>query len=83
MSRIFSSSTLVFLAILGFLAFWIGGGMLNRTPPAPPEPVRIALPQVAASDSRAEEIRPRTVLFGEVVPDQTSILRARPGWAPL
>lgn len=79
MSRIFSSSTLVFLAILGFLGFWIGGGMLNREGPAAPEPVEIALPQVAASASRAEEIRPRTMLFGEVVPDQTSILRARTG----
>ena len=79
MTRYLSSSTLVFLAILGFLAFWIGGGMLNRQPPAEPAPLEAAVPHVAASPSTAEEIVPRTVLFGNVVPDQTSILRARTG----
>lgn len=77
MTRYLSSSTLAFLAILGFLAFWIGGGMLNREPPAEAAPVEVAVPHVAASMSVAEEIVPRTVLFGNVVPDQTSILRAR------
>ncbi|WP_410219159.1 efflux RND transporter periplasmic adaptor subunit, partial [Paracoccus sp. (in: a-proteobacteria)] len=77
MSRFFSSSTLVFLAILGFLIFWIGGGMLNRQPPPVAEAVEAPVPQVAASLSQAEVIRPRTVLFGNVVPNQTSILRAR------
>lgn len=77
MTRYLSSSTLAFLAILGFLAFWIGGGMLNRKPPAEAAPVEVAVPHVAASTSVAEEIVPRTVLFGNVVPDQTSILRAR------
>ncbi|WP_347919004.1 efflux RND transporter periplasmic adaptor subunit [Paracoccus marcusii] len=77
MTRYLSSSTLAFLAILGFLAFWIGGGMLNREPPEEAAPVEVAVPHVAASISVAEEIVPRTVLFGNVVPDQTSILRAR------
>ena len=77
MTRYLSSSTLAFLAILGFLAFWIGGGMLNRQPPEEAAPVEVAVPHVAASISVAEEIVPRTVLFGNVVPDQTSILRAR------
>ena len=77
MTRYLSSSTLAFLAILGFLAFWIGGGMLNRQPPEEAAPVEVAVPHVAASMSVAEEIVPRTVLFGNVVPDQTSILRAR------
>lgn len=77
MARFLSSSTLVFLAILGFLVFWIGGGMLNREPPAQPEAVVVPVPTVAASVSTAEVIRPRTVLFGDVVPDQTSVLRAR------
>lgn len=77
MTRYLSSSTLAFLAILGFLAFWIGSGMLNREPPAEAAPVEVAVPHVAASMSVAEEIVPRTVLFGNVVPDQTSILRAR------
>ncbi|WP_373944017.1 efflux RND transporter periplasmic adaptor subunit [Paracoccus marcusii] len=77
MTRYMSSSTLAFLAILGFLAFWIGGGMLNREPPEEAAPVEVAVPHVAASISVAEEIVPRTVLFGNVVPDQTSILRAR------
>lgn len=79
MSRIFSSSTLVFLAILGFLVFWIGGGMLNRQPPETAEPIEVQVPEVAASLAEAEVIRPRTVLFGNVVPNQTSILRARTG----
>jgi len=79
MSRILSSSTLVFLAILGFLIFWIGGGMMNRQPPPVAEPVEVPVPNVAASISRAEVIRPRTVLFGNVVPNQTSVLRARTG----
>ncbi|WP_405405485.1 efflux RND transporter periplasmic adaptor subunit [Paracoccus sp. Ld10] len=77
MMRYLSSSTLAFLAILGFLAFWIGGGMLNRQPPEEVAPVEVAVPHVAASISVAEEIVPRTVLFGNVVPDQTSVLRAR------
>lgn len=77
MKRFLSSSTLVFLAILGFLVFWIGGGMLNRQPPQQAEPVDVPVPHVAASLSAAEEIVPRTVLFGNVVPDQTSVLRAR------
>ncbi|WP_197054749.1 efflux RND transporter periplasmic adaptor subunit [Paracoccus sp. PAMC 22219] len=77
MTRYLSSSTLAFLAILGFLAFWIGGGMLSRQPPEEAAPVEVAVPHVAASISVAEEIVPRTVLFGNVVPDQTSILRAR------
>ena len=77
MTRYLSSSTLAFLAILGFLVFWIGGGMLNRQPPEEAAPVEVAVPHVAASISVAEEIVPRTVLFGNVVPDQTSILRAR------
>ncbi|MEE2861707.1 MAG: efflux RND transporter periplasmic adaptor subunit [Paracoccus sp. (in: a-proteobacteria)] len=79
MSRIFSSSTLVFLSILGFLAFWIGGGMLNRQPPEQAEPIEVQVPEVAASLAEAEVIRPRTVLFGNIVPNQTSILRARTG----
>ena len=79
MSRLLSSSTLVFLAILGFLVFWIGGGMMNRQPPPVAEPVVVPVPNVAASLSTAEVIRPRTVLFGNVVPNQTSILRARTG----
>ncbi len=77
MTRYLSSSTLAFLAILGFLAFWIGGGMLNRQPPEEVAPVEVAVPHIAASISVAEQIVPRTVLFGNVVPDQTSILRAR------
>ncbi|TGN48774.1 efflux RND transporter periplasmic adaptor subunit [Paracoccus liaowanqingii] len=77
MARILSSSTFVFLAILGFLAFWIGGGMLNRQPPEEAAPLEVPVPNVAASLSTAEVIRPRTVLFGNVVPDQISILRAR------
>lgn len=79
MSRLLSSSTLVFLAILGFLIFWIGGGMMNRQPPPVAEPVVVPVPNVAASLSTAEVIRPRTILFGNVVPNQTSILRARTG----
>ncbi|WP_265499514.1 efflux RND transporter periplasmic adaptor subunit [Paracoccus beibuensis] len=79
MSRILSSSTLVFLAILGFLVFWIGGGMLNRQPPEKAQPIEVQVPEVAASLAEAEVIQPRTVLFGNVVPNQTSILRARTG----
>nr|WP_162623875.1 efflux RND transporter periplasmic adaptor subunit [Paracoccus saliphilus] len=79
MSRLLSSSTLVFLAILGFLIFWIGGGMMNRQPPPVAEPIVVPVPNVAASLSTAEVIRPRTVLFGNVVPNQTSIVRARTG----
>ncbi|CAM3233626.1 efflux RND transporter periplasmic adaptor subunit [Paracoccus nototheniae] len=77
MARYLTSSTFVFLAILGFLAFWIGGGMLNRQPPEEAAPIEVPIPNVAASTSRAEVIRPQSVLFGNVVPDQTSILRAR------
>ncbi len=51
--------------------------MLNRQPPEEVAPVEVAVPHVAASISVAEEIVPRTVLFGNVVPDQTSVLRAR------
>lgn len=74
-----SSSTLVFLAILGFLAFWIGGGMLNSTPPEAPVRVEPPLPNVAAHLSSAETIRPRVVLYGNIVPNQTSMLRSRTG----
>ncbi|WP_182911550.1 efflux RND transporter periplasmic adaptor subunit [Paracoccus sp. JM45] len=77
MRRFFSSSTLVFLAILLFLVFWIGGGMINREPPAPAERAEVPVPTVAASISQAQDVRPTTVLFGNVVPNQTSILRAR------
>lgn len=79
MARYLSSSTAVFLAIIGFLVFWIGGGMLNREAPPEPQPVEIPVAHVAASLSEAERIVPRTALFGDVVPDQTSILRARTG----
>lgn len=77
MSRLMSSSTLVFLAILGLLVFWIGGGMLNSTPPQTPERVQPPLPNVAAHESTAEVIRPRVVLYGSIVPNRTAILRAR------
>lgn len=77
MSRLFSLSTLVFLAILGLLVFWIGGGMLNRQPPAEPEQVAAPIPHVAASLSRAEVVEPKVVLYGNIVPNQTSVLRAR------
>lgn len=77
MSRLFSSSTLVFLAILGLLVFWIGGGMLNRAPAPEPEAVTPPVPHVAASLSRSEVIEPHVVLYGNIVPNQTSILRAR------
>lgn len=77
MSRLKSSSTLVFLAILALLVVWIGGGMLNRTPPEQPARVEPPLPNVAAHLSTAERIQPRVVLYGNIVPNQTSILRAR------
>ncbi|MBW7056262.1 efflux RND transporter periplasmic adaptor subunit [Paracoccus bogoriensis] len=77
MSRLKSSSTLVFLAIVALLVVWIGGGMLNRTPPEPPVRVEPPLPNVAAHLSTAERIQPRVVLYGNIVPNQTSILRAR------
>lgn len=77
MSRLFSSSTLVFLAILGLLVFWIGGGMMNREPAPEPEAVVAPVPHVAASLSRAEVIEPHVVLYGNIVPNQTSVLRAR------
>jgi len=77
MRRFFSSSTLVFLAILLFLVFWIGGGVITREPPAPAERAEVPVPTVAASISQAQDVRPTTVLFGNVVPNQTSVLRAR------
>lgn len=79
MSWLRSSSTLVFLVIIAFLVFWIGGGMLNRTPPETAERVTPPPPSVAAHVSQAEIVRPIVVLFGNVVPNQTSVLRARTG----
>lgn len=79
MRRIFSSSTLVFLGILGFLVLWIGGGMMGSEAPEPREEAEVPPPEVAASDSRAERIRPESTLFGDVLPNQRSMLRPRTG----
>ncbi|WP_022707672.1 efflux RND transporter periplasmic adaptor subunit [Paracoccus zeaxanthinifaciens] len=79
MRRFLNSSTLVFLGILGFLAFWIGGGMATREAPEQRQEAEIPPPEVAASISRAERIRPESVLFGDVVPNQRSVLRPRTG----
>ena len=61
MTRYLSSSTLAFLAILGFLAFWIGGGMLNREPPAE------AAPEVATCARPGVVHRPEPVPVGQRV----------------
>lgn len=79
MRRFLNSSTLVFLGILGFLVFWIGGGMATREAPEQRQEAEIPPPEVAASISRAERIRPESVLFGDVVPNQRSVLRPRTG----
>ncbi|MDO5646503.1 efflux RND transporter periplasmic adaptor subunit [Paracoccus sp. (in: a-proteobacteria)] len=79
MTRYFSSAHLVFLAIIGFLVFWIGGGMLNREPAVETVRAAPATPRVAASISHAETITPRVSLFGNIVPNQVSVLRARTG----
>lgn len=75
-SRLFSSSTLVFAAVVLLLVGWIGSGMLGRdhTPAAAAPP---PVPIVAASWSEARPVDRRLVLYGEVEPFQTVTLRSR------
>ncbi|MDO5529636.1 MAG: efflux RND transporter periplasmic adaptor subunit [Paracoccus sp. (in: a-proteobacteria)] len=77
MRKIFNSSTLVFVLIVGFLAFWIGGGMMNREPVAAPEPQPLPIVTVAASFSEAVDVTPVVSLYGDVVPNQIALLRSR------
>ncbi|MDO5658751.1 MAG: efflux RND transporter periplasmic adaptor subunit [Paracoccus sp. (in: a-proteobacteria)] len=79
MRRFFNLSTLVFLIIVGFLAFWIGGGMLNREPPQEVVAPQIPIPVVAASFSEAELVTPEAALYGDVVPNQIAVVRNRVG----
>jgi multidrug efflux system membrane fusion protein len=76
-SKIFNSTTLVFLAIVAVIVVWIGGGMISREPPAPPQQLSPRVPTVAASWSDAEDVVREFVLYGDVEPVQVSTLRAR------
>ena len=75
-SRLFSSSTLVFAAIVLLLVGWIASGMIGRAPHAPVAAVR-PVPVVAASWSEARPVARRLVLYGEVEPSRTVTLRSR------
>lgn len=77
MRRLINPTSLVFVLVLLVIISWIGSGMLFRTPPQAPEQQDERVPSVAASWSEAEEITLELVLYGDVEPDQVSILRAR------
>lgn len=76
-ARFLNSTTLVFIAIVVLLTVWIGSGMLGRddAPVAerePPDP-----PTVAVKTSEAEPVTRELVLYGDVEPNQVTVLRAR------
>ncbi|MFU8831086.1 MAG: efflux RND transporter periplasmic adaptor subunit [Wenzhouxiangella sp.] len=68
---------LVFLGIIVVVLIWLGSGMIGRGPDIEPTPPGRPLPTVATAWSEAEEITREIVLYGDVVPNQISILRAR------
>jgi len=77
--RFLNSTTVVFLAIVALIVFWIGGGMITREAPTAPERAEPPQPTVAASLSTAQPVMRELVLYGDVEPVQVSILRARVG----
>lgn len=76
-SKLLNATTLVFLAIVGLVVFWIGSGMIGREDAAPPAVAERPLPSVAASRSRAEEVTSELTLYGDVEPTQIATVRAR------
>ncbi len=76
-SRFLNSTTLVFTAIVLLLVAWIGSGMVGRddAPVAEREPP--GPPTVAVSTSEPESVTREVVLYGDVEPNQISLLRAR------
>lgn len=76
-SKVFNSTTLVFIGIITLVVVWIGSGILTREPAAAPQRMAERTATVAASWSEAEEIVREFVLYGDVEPVQVSILRAR------
>jgi membrane fusion protein, multidrug efflux system len=76
-SRLFNSTTLVFVAILLLLVAWIGSGTLGRDDGPPAARGALPPPSVAASWSEAEPVTREITLYGDVHPNQVVILRAR------
>ncbi|WP_185984486.1 efflux RND transporter periplasmic adaptor subunit [Aureimonas mangrovi] len=76
-SKFLNATTLVFLAIVALVVFWIGSGMFGREPETPPQRAERALPSVAASASQASEVTTELTLYGDVEPTQIATVRAR------
>lgn len=77
MPRILNATTLVFVAIAGFVVLWIGSGMIGRAPPEAPAQTEPSTPVVAASWSEAGPVTQELVMYGDVEPSQRTVLRAR------
>ena len=77
MPRILNATTLVFVAIAGFVVLWIGSGMIGRAPPEAPARAEPSTPVVAASWSEAGPVTQELVMYGDVEPSQRTVLRAR------
>lgn len=77
MRRWLNSTTLVFVALVAIVVVWIGSGVLFREEAAEEAPPQARLPVVAASWSEADVVVRRLVLYGDVAPAQTSMIRAR------
>jgi membrane fusion protein, multidrug efflux system len=75
-SRFFTSTTIVFAAIILLVAFWIASGMIGREEEEVAAPQR-PLPIVTASWSEALPVDQRLSLYGDVEPTQVATVRAR------
>lgn len=70
------ASVILFIVIVVGVAVWIGSGMLERDPPAPPAAQERPPVTVAAKWSEAAPIERRLTLYGDIAPNQVVIVRA-------